>query len=161
MFFIVAVTNSVLTTRLKIQKNLMTDKERRSNALYFLLKDLANSKDRDEVLKKAVQQIMSVFGFESVIFFSADQNKLRRDAHPSSNFIPDDMEWLAAESAYLTKTETGNGTGIVQGAFAKYFPLLKDNSVVCVIGVKINDEIKSDVPELFFLKKFFNLIIHF
>ncbi|MGE5807409.1 MAG: DUF4118 domain-containing protein, partial [Ignavibacteria bacterium] len=49
MFFIVATTNGVLTARLKAQKNDMIEKERRSNALYNLIKELSSAKDLNEV----------------------------------------------------------------------------------------------------------------
>ena len=161
MFFVVALTNGILTSRLKLQKNEMIGKERRSNALYNLLKILADGKDLNEVVTQSVQQILTVFGSESVIFFSADQNRLKRDAHPASNFFPDEMEWLAAETAYKNKTETGKTTNVLQSADAKYFPLTSKDSVFCVIGVKINDKRNPDSAEMEFLKSFIMEISHF
>jgi len=154
MFFIVAVTNGVLTARLKVQKNNMIEKERRSNALYNLLKDLSFGKDINDVTKKAVQQIFNVFGFESVIYYSGDHNKLNRNPHPASNFIPDEMEWLAAELSFKDKIETGKTTKTLPDTDALYFPLKRIDSVFGVIGVKINDDMKSDSSEIEFLRNF-------
>jgi two-component system sensor histidine kinase KdpD len=161
MFIIVAMTNGVLTARLKEQKNDMTTKERRSNALYNLLKDLSAGKDLNEVSEKAVKQIQKTFGFQSVIFYSTDYNKLNRNPHPASSFLPDEMEWLAAELSYVNKSETGRTTGYLNDADAIYFPLKSNDSVFGVIGVNINDEIKSNVPEMGFLRRYVNEIIIF
>lgn len=158
MFFIVAVTNGVLTSRLKTQKNVMIEKERKSNALYLLLKALSEGKDLDELLTNAVQQIKNVFGFESVIIFPADQDKLRREPHPSGNYRVDGLEWLAAESSFESKRETGKSTDTLQNTEAKYFPLMHKDSVFCVIGIKISDELNSDLSEMEFLRLFINEI---
>lgn len=161
MFFIVAMTNGVLTARLKEQKNDMTAKERRSNALYNLLKDLSIGKDLNEVSEKTIKQIQNTFGFQSVLFYSTDYNKLNRNPHPSSSFIPDEMEWLAAELSFRDKTETGKATNILPDADAIYFPLIKNDFILGVLGVKINDEIKSNPVELQFLRIYVKDIIPF
>ncbi len=161
MFFIVAVTNGVLTARLKVQKNNMIEKERRSNAFYNLVKKLADGKDLNDVSQKSIKQIFDVFGFESVIFFSPGYNKLSREPHPASNFKPDEMEWLAAEMSFIKKTEAGKTTPTLNDIDAVYFPLMKIDSVFGVIGVKINDDIKSDSAEKEFLSSFIKEISPF
>jgi len=103
MFLIAATTNGVLTARLKAQKNDMIEKERRSNALYNLIKELSSAKDLNEVSGRAVKAIENTFGFQSVIFYSTDYNKLNRNPHPASSFKPDEMEWLAAELSFVDK----------------------------------------------------------
>jgi len=161
MYFIVAVTNGVLTSQLKTQKNKMFEKERRVNALYTLLKVLSEGKDLNDILRNSAQQLKNVFGFESVIFFPDDQNKLKKEPHQMSSFKGDELDWLAAESSFESKRETGKSTDTLQNADAKYFPLLGKNSVLCVIGVKISDDLKSDSPEMLFLRNFISEISPF
>ena len=161
LFFIVAVANGVLTAKLEEQKNKMIERDRRLNAFYNLLKDLLNTKDLDQVLTKFLKQIQNIFGFESVIFFPENQNKLKREPHTANNFSPDEMEWLAAEASFKSKEETGKTTNTLHDAEAIYFPLQIKGSVFCVIGVKINDQIKSDSIELEFLRSFIKEITPF
>jgi len=161
MFFIVAVTNGVLTAQLKVQKNRLMEKERISNALYKLMKDLSNGKNLDDVSKKAVKHIFDVFGFESVIFYSDEYNKLNKDPHPASSFIPDEMEWLAAELSFINKSESGKTTNTLHEADALYFPLKRIDSTFGIIGVKINDDMKSDSAEIEFLRSFIKEISPF
>ena len=129
MFFVVAVTNGVLTSKLKKQQKFMTEKERQSNALFISPKRFFICKRfKRYSLNKSVKHILDVFGFESVIFFPADGNKLSRTPHQASNFVPDEMEWLAAEICYKDKIESGKSTSIMQGASAKYFPIVISRS---------------------------------
>ena len=154
LFFIVALTNGVLTVKLEEHKNKMVEKDRKLNALYNLIKVLSVSNNLDEILSNAVGQIKNTFGFESVIYFPGNNNRLERTPHTATAFIPDDMEWLAAEIAYKEKIEAGKTTSIIQDAEAIYFPVEINDSVSCIIGVKISEDIKPGSPELEFLRSF-------
>jgi two-component system sensor histidine kinase KdpD len=161
MFFIVAITNGVLTSQLKTQKNEMMEKERRSNAFYNLLKELSTGKDINEVCKKVVEQVNNVFEAESVIFFSTNHKKLNRASHPASTFKTDEMEWFVAELAYNNKRETGKTTETLSDANAIYFPLGGIDQPFGVCGVKINDMINAESKEMEFLRSYVKEISNF
>lgn len=162
MFFIVALTNGMLAARLNSQKNEMLKKERRLKASYTLIKALSVSKSIDEILKGTVTQLVNVFGFETVIFFPENHNQLNRKPHPVSNFIPDELEWLAAEAAFKIKSEGGNTTELVSNAEAFYHPIISgNNEVLCMIGVKISESMKSDKEEMNFLRNFIDELTPF
>ena len=154
MFFVVAITNGVLTSQLRTQKNEMTEKERRSNAFYNLLKELSVGKDLNDITEKAIQQISNTFGTESVIFYSAPQDKLNREPHPASTLKPDDMEWFVAKLSFVNKRETGKTTDTLPDANAIYFPLGEADHIFGVIGVSINNDVDSESKELVFLRNF-------
>jgi two-component system sensor histidine kinase KdpD len=156
MFFIVALTNGVLTARLKSQRNEMIKEEKRFSALYKIVKSLASAKSLNDVLEKSIKQVHDIFGFQSVVFLPEEGNKLKKVPHPASNFSPDEMEWLAAETAFKERNEAGKTTSAMSNAEAKYFPLESNGSVLCVIGVRINTKQK---PE--FLKDFIREITPF
>lgn len=161
MFFFVAVTNGVLTAKLKDQGKNMEGKERMLGSLYKFVKDLSSAVSTDELFAKIIRNIYEVFRFNSVIYMPGNNGSLNRNPYSANNFKPDEMEWLAAETAYKEKTKTGSTTGIVQGAEALYVPLINDNSVLCVIGIKLNERIKSSKEEISFLENFLNEIIPF
>jgi two-component system, OmpR family, sensor histidine kinase KdpD len=161
LFFFVAVTNGVLTSRLKEQKNNIVEKERKFSALYNLLKDLSHAKDLSNTLTEIVNNIQKVFGYKTIIYFADDGERLNKEPHAASTFKPDGMEWLAAEAAFKEKTETGNMMNIAQGAEAIYFPILSNSLPLCVIGVKLNDESKLNTAEIEFLRNFVNEVPQF
>jgi two-component system, OmpR family, sensor histidine kinase KdpD len=154
MFFIVAMTNGVLTSRLRSQKNEMTEKERRSNAFYSLLKELSVGKDLNDITQKAIQQISNAFGTESVIFYSTTHDKLNKEPHPASTFKTDEMEWFIAQLSFVNKREAGKTTETLPETNAIYFPLGEADNIFGVIGVRINDGVDSESKELVFLRNF-------
>ena len=162
MFLIVALTNGVLAARLNVYKYDLLKVERRWKSLYYLVKDLSVSTDMNEVLINAVKNIEKIFQLETVVFLNDGDTKLSRIPHPSSSFHPDEMEMLAAEAAFRLKSPGGNTTDLVGNADALYYPVIdKKGIVICIIGVKLNDEIKGDSREMHYLKDFIDEITPF
>ena len=124
LFFIVALTNGILTSRLKLQKKEALEKDRRLNALLELLKELAAAKDLETAIHGIVQQIYKVFECGSVVFQRGSDDKLDRTYHPASNFVPDELEWLAAETAFRTKTKLAGQRIQYQMPNVFFYPLL-------------------------------------
>jgi two-component system sensor histidine kinase KdpD len=162
MFFVVAVTNGVLAARINIYKDRVVRQERRLTALYNLVKGLSESNSIDDVLDKTVHHIGNVFGLETVIFLPENPLQLSRTPHPSSNFTPDEMEWLAAEAAFKVKSPGGNTTHLVGNAEAFYYPVFDRNgTVVCMIGVKMDEALRRDKQEMEFLRSFLSEVTRF
>lgn len=155
MFFIVAVTNGVLASKVNTQKKEMLKQERRLRALYNLVRDLCLAKDVDEKLSGIAKQVKNVFGFDMVFFSRGNSDQLEREPHPASTFIPDDLEWLAANAAFTMKVPGGRTTSVVGNAEALYRPVTDDDgNAVGVIGIRIDDNISNDRDELEFLRIF-------
>ena len=161
MFFIVAITNGVLTAKLKSKDKGMIEKDRKLNALYQLIKQLSISNNLDEVLFKAVEQIKNVFEFDSIIFFPGNDGKLKRIPHPASSFEPDEMEWLLAEASYRSKVETGRATAIQNDADTTCFPIEVNEVVFCIFGIRTKENIDIPRPEMEFLRQYLKEIIPF
>lgn len=158
MFFIVAVTNGVLATRVFRYRNDLMKVERRWKSLYTFIKELAGSNDTDEVLVTAVKNIERVFRLETVVFLN-NGSQLARSPHPSGSFIPDEMEWLAAEASFRLKSPGGNTTDLVGNADALYVPVTDTKGeVICMIGIKLTEKIKEDKEEMKFLRSFIDEI---
>ena len=84
--------------------------------------------------------------FSDLIWFSfstSNSEQLKREPHPASTFVPDELEWLAANAAFTMKVPGGKTTSVVGNAEALYRPIIDDkDNVIGIIGIKINDEIR-------------------
>ena len=161
MFFFVAVTNGVLTARLRAKENESAEKEKKSNALYNLLKALSRAEDLNEVIIRTIVQICQTFGFESVIFFSKDHKYLDKNPHPTSTFETNVIEWNAAELSFNNKVDTGKTTSYLNYADAFYFPVMINDLVLCVIGIKINEDYVLHSAKMKFLKAYIKEVVPF
>lgn len=76
LFFIIALVNGVLTTRVRRQEKLAREREKRTNALFQLTKELSKASGIDEVLKVARKELKSHFNLKSVFLLQDGNNKL-------------------------------------------------------------------------------------
>ncbi|MDT8400740.1 MAG: DUF4118 domain-containing protein [Bacteroidales bacterium] len=76
LFFFIALSNGVLTTRVRKQEKITREREKRTNALFMLTKELSKSSGIDEVLEVAVAEIKSQFSIEPVFFLNDSNNIL-------------------------------------------------------------------------------------
>lgn len=75
LFFIIAFVNAVLTTRLRYQEKLARDREKRTDALFRLTRELSKASGLDEVLAVAIDQIKTHFGVDP-LFLLQDGNEV-------------------------------------------------------------------------------------
>lgn len=66
LFFIIAIVNGVLTTRVRKQEKLTRDRERNTNALFQLTKELSKSSSIEEILNVAIREIKRHFSIAPV-----------------------------------------------------------------------------------------------
>jgi two-component system sensor histidine kinase KdpD len=84
MYFVVALTLSQLTARIRAQEAAERGREARATALYLLTRALNEAATLDEIAQKIVQQIESAFDCKAALLFSDSGNGLT--LHPASSF---------------------------------------------------------------------------
>ena len=72
MFFIIALLNGILTSRVRRQEKKIRIREERTNALYQLTKDLSVISGLKEVTKVASNYIQKYFKLDCFIFIKND-----------------------------------------------------------------------------------------
>ena len=155
LFFIVAVTNGILASKVNTQKAEMLKVERRLKSLYTLVKRLSHFETRDEKLSEAVKIIREVFGLDSTVLLVSKGEKLSRTPHSSGTFVVDELEWLAADASFKMMMPAGKTTNTVSNAEALYIPVINsDNKAEVIIGIRLSDEILPDKDEMDFLRIF-------
>ncbi|NCD41412.1 MAG: DUF4118 domain-containing protein [Bacteroidia bacterium] len=78
LFFIIALVNGILTTRVIRQEKVAREREKRTNALFQLTKELSRASGTDEVLKVAANQMVGHFSGVPAFFLQDGNNKLVR-----------------------------------------------------------------------------------
>jgi two-component system sensor histidine kinase KdpD len=76
MFFIIAMVNGVLTSKVRRQEKLTRDREEQTNALYQLTKGVANAGNIEELIEVAVKDIKKHFDLDAVFILQDGNNHL-------------------------------------------------------------------------------------
>lgn len=144
MFFIIALLNGILTTRVRRQKQLAKEREERTSALFLLTKGLSNASGIDAVLNVARDGIENNFSCQSVFFLQND-NKLSLATsgnQPEKELNEDVLQ--QAQWAFNHSVKAGKFTNSFSEADYTFYPLMGTRLNTGVVAIKSGKPLKED-----------------
>jgi len=136
MFFIIALLNGVLTSRIRGQEKKIRIREERTHALYQLAKELSAVSGIDNVLNVAVKDIRTYFKIECAIIIRNDTNKLEKQIRHATNLKFSENELSVAEWTFRHSTKAGKYTDTLPSGNYTFYPLKGNNDNMGVIAVQ-------------------------
>ena len=120
MFFIIALLNGVLTSRVRRQEMRIRKREERTHALYSLTRDLSEVNGIDEVKKVVTQGVENYFRSSSLVLLKDEMNEKQKHA----DFKLIDDEWEAINTCFEKSVKCGRFTDLYTHQSYSYFPLV-------------------------------------
>lgn len=136
MFFIVALVNGTLTSRVRRQEKKIRIREERTNALYQLTKDLNYVSGFDDVIKIAYDFIKRYFKLECSIVFKNDLNQLEVMPIENSTIHLSENEMSIINWVEKNSLKAGKFTNTLASNEYTFYPLIGSSSTLGVIVVK-------------------------
>jgi len=134
MFFIIALLNGILTSRVRRQEKKIRIREERTNALYNLSRDLSAINGVEEVSLTASGYIQKYFRLSCVIMIKSGSNQLEvKFSDPKINITPNDRsiaDWVLKNSM-----KAGKFTETLPASEFTFYPLKGNNINLGVIAV--------------------------
>lgn len=144
MFFIIALLNGILTTRVRRQERLALDRERRTDALFQLTKELSKASGIKEVSSVASQYIREYFLMESFFILQDGKNALDISSQLQKEKVLSSDECNAAYRVFEQTKKAGRYTGEESGLNSTFYPLSGAKINPGVLAVKASERIKGD-----------------
>ena len=138
MFFIIALLNGILTTRIRNQEKKTRIREERTNALYQLTKDLNAISGFDEVTRIAAEYIIKHFSLDCSILVKNDMNHLEVQPQKISSINLTESEISIANWVFKHASKAGKFTDTLPSGDYTYYPLLGNSGNMGVITVRQN-----------------------
>jgi len=138
MFFIIALLNGVLTSRIRGQEKKIRIREERTHALYLLAKELSAVSGIENVLNLAVKDIRKYFKVECAIILRDDANKLEKQVRHQTTLNLSENELSIAEWTFRHSTKAGKFTDTLPSGNYTFYPLKGNNDNMGVIAVQHN-----------------------
>ncbi len=132
MFFIIALLNGVLTSRVKRQETKIRIREERTYALYNLAKELSVTSGIDNVLELAVKDIRKYFGLESTFILKNESGKLEKQGHLKFS----ENDWSIAEWTFFHSSKAGNPSEILPSSQYTFYQLKGNTENMGVVAVE-------------------------
>lgn len=136
MFFIIALVNGVLTSRVRRQEKLTRDREERTNALYQLTKGVANAGNMDELIEIAVTHIKKHFDLDVVFILQDGYNHLAEYSKNSAVKKLAENEMSVAEWVFRHSRRAGKYTDTLPSNVFTFYPLTGNSIKPGVMAVK-------------------------
>ncbi len=123
---------STLTARTKHQAHVARQRERRSNELYALSRELSQQRDIEELAEILVRHVVSAIEGQAAVLLPDAEGHLRDPTHFCTRGTPSKSETRypvpgndlgIAQWAYDHRQKSGHGTDTLASADAIYFPL--------------------------------------
>ena len=138
MFFIIALLNGILTSRVRRQEKKIRIREERTNALYQLTKELSSSKGVDDITLIATKYISKYFGLDCIIILKNELNALESQIGNTTKIKLSSNEMSVIEWVYKSKAKAGKNTETLPSGKYTYYPLNGKNGCIGVITVEHN-----------------------
>jgi len=136
MFFIIALLNGILTSRVRHQEKKIRIREERTDALYLLTKDLTMTSGIDEVLKIAVNYIQKYFNLECAIILKNELNQIENQVRHETKIILSENEMSIAAWVFRHSVKAGKFTDTLPSTDYTFYPLTGNIGNMGVIAVK-------------------------
>ena len=136
MFFIIAILNGTLTSRVRRQEKKIRIREERTNALYQLTKDLNSISGYDDVIKVAADYINRYFKLECCIVVKNDMNQLEVKQIENHNVQLTESEMSIVNWVEKNSMKAGKFTNTLPSNEYTFYPLIGSNGNLGVIAVK-------------------------
>ncbi len=135
MFFIIALLNGILTSRVRRQEKKTRIREERTHALYQLTRELTMASGIDEVSKIAVRYIQKYFNLDCAIILKNDFNQLNNQVQTDTKIKLSENELSIADWVYKHSTKAGKYTDTLPSTDFTFYPLTGNNDSTGVIAV--------------------------
>jgi two-component system, OmpR family, sensor histidine kinase KdpD len=136
MFFIIALLNGILTTRIRRQEQKIRVREERTHALYQLTKDLNLASGIDEVTAIASNYVRRYFKLDNVIVLKDESNQPGNKVRNEKDLSLGSNELSIAAWVFRHSVKAGKYTETLPSTDFTFYPLAGNNENMGVIAVK-------------------------
>jgi two-component system sensor histidine kinase KdpD len=136
MFYIIALLNGILTSRIRRQEKKIRIREERTHALYQLTKELTSASGTVEVSKIAARYIQKYFNLDSAIILKNEINLLDNKVQNETGIKLSENELSIAAWVYRHSAKAGKYTDTLPSTEFTFYPLSGNNDNMGVIAVK-------------------------
>jgi two-component system, OmpR family, sensor histidine kinase KdpD len=136
MFFIIALLNGILTSRVRRQEKKIRIREERTHALYQLTRDLTMASGIEEVSKIAVSYIRKYFNLDCAIILKNESNLLDRQIQNETSIKLSENELSIASWVYKHSSKAGKYTDTLPSTDYTFYSLTGTNNNMGVIAVE-------------------------
>ena len=135
MFFIIALLNGILTSRVRRQEQKIRVREERTHALYQLTKELNTASGMKEVSQIAMKYVRKYFSIDSAIILKTDLNQLDSQVQQGGVINLSENDYSVANWVFKNSIPAGKYTNTLPSNVYTFYPMSGNKGNMGVIAV--------------------------
>jgi len=136
VMLIVGLFISTLTSRIRAQAQIVSDRENRTAAMFDLTRRLANAQDYEAIASIVALKIRDIFPAATALLLLENDQTLHTVLPTTSKFEEDPQEKSVAHWVATKKLPAGKGTDTLPNSRGHYLPLMSGEECVGVLAVE-------------------------
>jgi two-component system, OmpR family, sensor histidine kinase KdpD len=137
MFFIIALLNGILTTRVRLQEKKIRIREARTDALYQLTKEMTMVLGIEDSTKTAVNYIHKYFNLDCAIILKNETEALSNKIQNETKIMLSENELSIAAWVYKHSSKAGKHTDTLPSGDFTIYPLVANSGNMGIIAVEL------------------------
>ncbi|MCE1200026.1 MAG: sensor histidine kinase KdpD [Marinilabiliales bacterium] len=138
MFFLIALLNGILTSRVRRQEKKIRIREERTQALYQLTKELNIAGGLEEVTGIANRYVKRYFGMDATILLKKERTQNGESLLSSDPGLGSENEQSVANWVFKNSIAAGKYTDTLPSGSRTFYPLTGNSGTIGVIAVEHN-----------------------
>jgi len=138
MFFIIALLNGILTSRVRHQEKKIRIREERTHALYQLTRELTNASGIDDVLIIALKSVRRNFNLDCAFILKNETNQLENHVRHNTPLRFSENDRSIAMWVFRHSVKAGKNTDTLPSTDYTFYPLAGNHGNMGVIAVTHN-----------------------
>jgi two-component system sensor histidine kinase KdpD len=147
VMLVVGVLVSTLAARVRDSAELAIQRERRTQALYALSRELSALRGAADVARAGARHVADLFHCSAAVFVPSAAGRLEALADPLPAFAADTREQAVAHWAFEHERSAGAETDTLPGAAALYEPLVGARARLGVLAVELPPSLRPLSPD--------------
>lgn len=152
VMFVAGFITSMLTIRVKLERQQVEDREKYISSLYYIEKRLLNVKSESDLAGTSAEEIARQLKANVMVRIYHTTGELACQSIEGIDIFMGDADRAACTEAYQSGSPCGYGTTLFSDAAAYYKPILSQNGVLGVIGISLPDGLELSYSQATFIE---------
>ncbi|HWT26342.1 MAG TPA: DUF4118 domain-containing protein, partial [Mobilitalea sp.] len=139
VLFIVGFITSMLTIRIKMERQQVEEREKYFSSLFYIERDLLDVDSEEELVKISAEEISKLLSASVVIQLYNETGELQSSEIHGTDMFRGEIDQSACLETYQSGSPCGHGTTLFSEAQAYYKPIISQRGVLGVIGIALTD----------------------
>lgn len=141
VMFIAGFITSMLTIRVKLERQHVEDREKYISSLYYIEKKLLNVKNENDLARTSAEEISRQLDANVLVQFYRDNGELLCNNIQGEEIFNGEKDQAACLETYQSGSPCGHGTTLYADAKAYYKPIANQFGVLGVIGISLPGDV--------------------